>query len=76
MFKSFDKYVEDEIKIYMFELCSKVLMFLVSKIFIELYLVDGKVKLVKEIVELCEYVFKVVGKELFVVDVLFINFVI
>ena len=75
-FKSFDKHAEEEIKTYTPELRSKVLMLLASKTPTELYPADGKVKLAKEIVELCEHVFKAVGKESPVADVLFTNFVI
>ncbi|RYO77749.1 hypothetical protein DL763_009897 [Monosporascus cannonballus] len=62
-FKSFDKHAEEQIKTYTPELRSKVLMLLASKTPTELYPADGKVKLAKEIVELCEHVFKAVGKE-------------
>lgn len=75
-FKSFDKHAEEEIKTYTPELRSKILMLLASKTPAELYSAEGKAKLSKEIVELCEHVFKAVGKESPVADVLFTNFVI
>ncbi|MCO5400279.1 flagellar basal body-associated protein FliL [Ralstonia soli] len=75
-FKSFDKHAEEEIKAYTPELRSKILMLLASKSPAELYSADGKSKLSKEIVELCEHIFKAVGKESPVADVLFTNFVI
>ncbi|MDE2204075.1 MAG: flagellar basal body-associated protein FliL [Burkholderiaceae bacterium] len=75
-FKSFNKHAEDEIKTYTPELRSRILTLLASKTPTELYPADGKAKLAKEIVEQCEQVYKAVGKESPVADVLFTNFVI
>ncbi|MEW1780610.1 flagellar basal body-associated protein FliL [Arthrobacter sp. NPDC080086] len=75
-FKSFNKHAEEEIKTYTPELRSRVLTLLASKSPTELYSAEGKGKLSKEIVEQCEEVFKAVGKESPVADVLFTNFVI
>ncbi len=75
-FKSFDKHAEEAIKAYTPELRSRVLTLLASKTPAELYPAEGKAKLSKEIVEQCEQVFKAVGKESPVAEVLFTNFVI
>ncbi|WP_296227966.1 flagellar basal body-associated protein FliL [Ralstonia sp. UBA689] len=75
-FKSFDKHAEEAIKTYTPELRSRVLTLLASKTPTELYPAEGKAKLAKEIVEQCDQVFKAVGKESPVADVLFTNFVI
>jgi flagellar FliL protein len=75
-FKSYDKHAEESIKTYTPELRSRVLMVLSSKAPAELYTNEGKTKLAREIVEQCEQVYKSVGKESPVADVLFTNFVI
>ncbi|MFX8028150.1 flagellar basal body-associated FliL family protein, partial [Acinetobacter baumannii] len=69
-FKSFDKHAEEGIKTYTPELRSRILTLLASKSPTELYPAEGKAALAKEIVEQCEQVFKAVGKESPVADVL------
>lgn len=75
-FKSFDKHAENDIKAYTPELRSRILTLLASKTPAELYPAEGKTKLARDIVEQCEQVYKAVGKESPVADVLFTNFVI
>lgn len=75
-FKSFDKHAENAIKTYTPELRSRILTLLASKTPAELYPAEGKTKLAHDIVEQCEQVYKAVGKESPVADVLFTNFVI